>query len=103
MAPGEQRTFLIADDVREIQIDNAGYDIETKQVYPVIYFLNNVDLAAVTAPVLLPAYSTLLRVQGEKTKDINLFVNRKIKNSSLISIGEEIKDKSVIKVISSNR
>ncbi|MEP7252324.1 MAG: hypothetical protein ABI683_08085 [Ginsengibacter sp.] len=87
-AAGEQRPFLVADDVRNIHIDNAGYDIATKQVYPVVYLLNNVDLAAVTAHVFLPGYDTLLRVQGEKTTNINLFVKGRTKNSSLISIGE---------------
>lgn len=101
-ASGEERSFLVADDVRNIQIDNAGYDFTTRQVYPVIYFLNNVDMAVVTAPVFLPEYGALLRVQGEKTADINLFVKGKKKNASLLSLGKEIMYKNVVKVISLN-
>lgn len=98
VASREQRPFLVADDVKGLQVDDAGMARTDGTVFSTIYRLRNVSHAAITPPFLLPDYNTLMHVEGVETKDIRLYRKEEIERSKLISFSSEVKDKDVLTV-----
>ena len=96
-AAGEQRPFLVADDVKDLQLDDAGMKKTDDAIYQSIYHLRNVSQAMITAPVFLPNYNSLIRAEGSETRNINLYLKEKSEKSKLIS-GKEVKAKDVLKI-----
>lgn len=95
---GEQRPFLVADDVQGLQVDDAGIKKTDSSKYSMMYCLRNVNGAAIKASDFLPEYRALIHVEGRETKNIRLFLRENIKPSKLISAGKEITSKDVVKV-----
>lgn len=95
---GEHRPFLVADEVKMLQLDDAGITKTDSTVYSTVFRLRNVNQVAITPPFFLPEYKTLIQVEGNGTKDINLYMKEKIEKYKLITYSNDIKERNLLTV-----
>ncbi|GAA4310143.1 glycoside hydrolase family 28 protein [Compostibacter hankyongensis] len=95
--PEEERPFLVADDTRGLEVNDAGFVKGTAHAFPVLYFMRNAKEAAVTPPMFLPSFDVLLQTEGKGPADIRLFLKEKPARGKTFSTDQGTK-KDAVKV-----
>ncbi len=96
---GEVRPFLVADDVKNLMLDDVGIEKAEETPYQNIYHLRNVEQAIITPPAFLPNYNSLIYLEGHQTKNINLFLKDKEDKRKPASSNSEVKVTDVFKIL----
>lgn len=99
-ASDEQRPFLVADDVQGLSVRESGYNPTATQHFAALYQLRNLRQAAITPEIFRPASWQLLRIEGAASRDIRLYLDKRIPAGRLASAGPELKLGSTLEVFS---
>lgn len=102
-ASDEARPFLVADDVQGLTVRECGYNPGATQHFAALYQLRDVRQAAITPQIFRPDFDHLLRIEGAASRDIRLYVDKRIPSARLVSGGQEVKLGSVLEVFMKER